>query len=495
MALAPSRPPQVERGEAGRLPASLALALLAALLGAVVARGGLAPYALIGLAALAIGAIVASRHVFRVLWLWVAVEGAAYPFLRYPLYHDVATFDRFVILSLGGAILLTGSRALAPDARRLAIAFGLFTAAYGLRAAFTQRLPVPAGYPQIGALTPVVDWLDHVLLPFIVFVAAARTISTADRWRAVAQALVALGVTIGALGLLEWTTGLSLAEFSGLPPFVDAAAGVVRIAGPYANPSVYGGVLLICLAATFYWMEASRQLVVGGAAAAIQLVALGPIYTKTVWGAGFVVVVMMVGLRRRTSTRTVLVLVYGLIVVGVLYALTRSSPVIAARVGGSSANVYARVGDYAEGFSIFRHWPLFGAGVEQFVPAQSIVAPAYFQGIRAAGSAHDTFISVLGEAGLFGLLPLVFLVYAIAKVLRACRRLARTAEEVLFGVAALAAAASYLLLSLTFAEIYSSPVATFLAVVLGAAAGRLPTIGTSERAAPPPLFASATVAA
>jgi O-antigen ligase len=464
------------------------LVLVALVAGAAVARGGVLSYALMSVPALAIAALVFSRHIFRVLLAWVALEGIAFPFLRYPLYHDVASFDRFVILALGGALLLTGSRAMSRDARRLMIAFGLFTIAYGLRAAFTHRLPPPPGYPQIIALAPMIDWLDHVLLPFIVFVAAARTITSADRWRTAAKALVILGVSIGTLGLLEWGTGLSLATFSGLAPFVDRAAGVVRVTGPYGDPSSYGGVLLICLAATFYWIEAERQLVVGGAAAMIQILALGPIFTRTVWGAGFVVVVMMLGLRARTSTRTVLVLVYGAIGIGILYTLTRSSPVIAARVSGSNENIYARIGDYSEGISIFRHWPLAGAGIEQFVPAQSMVEPAYFHGVRAASSAHDTFISVLAESGLLGFLPLTFLVFAVAKAIRACRRAARSSEEILFGITVLAAATSYLLLSVTFAEIYSSPAATFLAVVLGAAAGRLRslTLPTRTKAAAPP---------
>lgn len=478
MAFAPPRRAQLDQDHWLRLGAPLAV--LAGLLGALVSRGGITTYLLLAIPALAIGAIVFSRHLFRVLTFWVAVEGVAFPFLRYPVHHDVATFDRYVIVALGGAVLLTGARAMSKDARRLTFAFGLFTAAYGLRAVFTKSLPPPRGFAPIGGLVPLVDWLDHVLLPFIVFVAAARTINSADRWLRAAQALVVLGVTISVIGLIEWVTGLTLAEFSGLLPFVDAAAGVVRAAGPYADPSVYGGVLLVCLAATFYWMEAAEQLVLGGAAALLEVLALGPIFTKTVWGAGFVVVIMMLGLRRRTSTRTVLVLVYGAIGVGMLYALTRSSPIVAARVSGSSENVYARIGDYSEGFSIFRHWPFFGAGVEQFIPAQGMVAPAYFNGVRAAGSAHDTFVSVLAETGLFGFLPLMFLVFAITKVVRACRRAAGSAEEVLFGVTVLAAVTGYLLLSLTFAEIYSSPAGTFLAVVLGAAAGRVGMIGERE---------------
>jgi O-antigen ligase len=458
----------------------LVVVLVALPLGMLVSRGGVVGYVLLSIPAIAIASIVFSRHVFGVLLAWVALEGLAFPFLRYPLNHDVATFDRFVIVALGGALLLVGSRAVSKDARRLTFAFGLFTVAYGLRAVLTQRLPPPPGYPQIIALAPALDWLDHVLLPFVVFVAAVRTIDSPDRWRRAAAALVMLGASIGGLGLIEWATGLTVAQFSGLAPFVDAAAGVVRATGPYGDPSAYGGVLLICIAATFYWIEAEDRLVLGGAAAMIEVLALGPIFTKTVWVAGFVVIVMMLGLRRRASTRTILVLVYGTMLVGAIYTLTRGSSVITARVTGSSANVYARVGDYSEGFSIFRRWPLFGAGIEQFVPAQSSVAPVYFHGVRAAASAHDTFISVLAESGLAGFLPLMYLIYAISKVVRACRRTARSREEVLFGVTVFAALVGYLLLSLTFAEIYSSPAATVLAVVLGAAAGRLRTTAAGD---------------
>ena len=451
----------------------LAVVLVALPLGALLSRGGIVGYVLLSIPAVAIASIVFSRHLFGVLLGWVALEGVAFPFLRYPLNHDVATFDRFVVVALGGALILAGSRTLSKDARRLTLAFGLFTAAYGLRAALTQRLAPPPGYPQIIALAPILDWLDHVLLPFIVFAAAARTINGAVAWRRVAAALVVLGASIAGLGLLEWVTGLTLAKFSGLSPFVDAAAGVVRVTGPYGDPSAYGGVLLVCLAATFYWIEVERKLLLGGTAALLEVAALGLSLTRTVWVAGFVVIIMMLGLRRRASTRTVLVIVYSTMLVGAAYVLTRGSSIVTARVSGSSANVYARVGDYSEGLSIFRHWPFYGAGIEQFVPAQSGVAPVYFHGVRAAASAHDTFLSVLAESGLAGFLPLMYVVYAITKVIKAVRRSARTHEEVLFGVTVFAAVVGYLLLSLIFAEIYSSPAATVLAVVLGAAAGRL----------------------
>src|SRR5271165_4241260 len=84
------------------------------LLGATASRQGQAPYLLVALLAILLTAFFFARAPFRVLAIWVTVEAIAYSFVRYPLYHDVATFDRFVLLGLGASLLLVSWRPMTP---------------------------------------------------------------------------------------------------------------------------------------------------------------------------------------------------------------------------------------------------------------------------------------------------------------------------------------------------------------------------------------------
>jgi O-antigen ligase len=211
-------------------------------------------------------------------------------------------------------------------------------------------------------------------------------------------------------------------------------------------------------------------------ALSLEVVGLAPSLTKTIWIAAFIAGVIASGLRRRVNSRTVLVALYAAGVLGVVYSLLQSSPIVAERVTGSNANFVTRLGDYVQGIYIFEHWPLTGAGIQQFIPAQSLVAPVTIGGVPAGPSAHNTFISVLAETGLLGFLPLLFLVSAVIITVRAVRRRARTEEEIRFSATILAAVVGYFLLSLTLVQIYYPTAAMLLALMLGAAAARLPSL-------------------
>lgn len=441
--------------------------------GFLVARGGRLAYGLLALPALLVAAILFSRRLDLTLFSWLALEGVAYPVLRYPLHHNLATFDRFVVFGLGGSLVLSARRGLDRDGRRLTWALGAFVVAYGLRAFFTTPLPVPENYGAVASYQPQADWLDQALLPFILFVAATQALTTRARWLTLTKVLSLLGATVAFLGLTQWVTGLDLSRLSGFSPFFDPYAGVTRVSGPYGDPTTYGSVLVVCLAATIYLLQSERRSLLVFGALALEIVGLAPSLTKTLWVGAFVVAVIGFGVRRRITARTGVVALYAAGLVGFVYSLLQSSPVVAERVTGSNGNVLARLGDYVQGIYIFEHWPLAGAGINQFISAQQFVPSVTVGGVVATPSPHNTFISVLAEGGLLGFIPLVVVVWAIIKLVRAVRRRAATDEEVRFGSTLLAATIGYLLMSLTLVQIYY-PVATMLlAVLLGAGAGRL----------------------
>ena len=458
-------------------------ALAAITAGAALIRSGSLAYLLLALIVLGSAALVFATNIYGWLVCWIGVEAIAFPFVRYPLHHNVVTFDRAVILGLGGALLLSPAGRMGPQATRITRAFGLFVVVYGLRAFTTHLLPAAPYHTAVSLLQPKADWLDYAVLPFIACVAAARTI-TPERWPAVAKAFTLLGVTVAIIGLLEWRIGFHLADLSGFAAFSDvsdAKLGLVRSAGPYSDPSAYGGVLVLCIAATLYWLQAERARFLAGGALMIEVAGLAPSYTKTVWGAGFVVLLVGIGIRRRVSSRSVLVAFYGLVGLAVVYTLVQHSPTVSERLTGSNANFTARLGAYVEGFHIFAHWPWFGVGVENFLSAQQLIAPVTIRGVAAANTAHNTFIHLLAETGVPGLLVLCILIWATVGVIRACNRRLQTEEGAVFAATILAAASGYLLLSLTFTEIYYPPTTTLFALLLGAAASRLDHEGSMIR--------------
>jgi O-antigen ligase len=461
--------------------------LAAPLVGLAVARGSLSAYIVLATLALTLASLLVVGHAGKVLVGWVVLEGFAFPFLRWPHYGTaLITFDRAVLLACAGALLLTPARHAAKESRFLTRSLGLFALAFGLRAAFTEPLPLAPNANAVSPLQPGADWLDLVALPFVAFLAASRTL-TSDRWPSMAKALTFLGVSVASLGLAEMLFGVSLAPLSGSAAFLDERSGVVRVTGPYSDPTAYGGVIVICLAATLYWMQATRRYFWGGAAVLIQILGLAPSYTKGVWGAAVVTFIIAFGLRRRFTSRTALVGLNVALGLGIAYMFFQSSAVVAARVTGeaSTDNIFSRVGAYVQGFQIFQEWPWFGAGINQFVPAQHLLEPVIFRGVAATTSPHNTFLDVLAETGIAGFVPLLLVIWAIARVVRACRRRARTGEQVLFGASFLAAVTGYLLLSMPFTLLYSPPVTTILAIFLGAAVARLNQLDVLALTRPP----------
>jgi hypothetical protein len=462
-------------------PTAAKLALVAGLglvaMGEVVllARDSRMAYGLLGLLALAVGVLAFAGNVFEVFVGWIVLEGIAFPFIRYP-YGSAPyfTLDRYVIVALGLALLLQRWPPMSRRTRHLAIAMGLFAAGFGLRALTTNQLPLPPGTLPVSSLQPIADWLDGVMLPFIVFIVAARTV-TPRRWPIVAKALTGAGVTVGLFALAEWAIGFELTNITGLTPFFDGAANVVRHGGPYPAPTALGSVMVVCMAGTLYWIQAERAYLVGGIALAIELLGLAPGLTKTVWAAAIVLILIGVGVRKRVSSRTLLVALYALTTVAVIYLFVRSSPVVASRVASNDADTsfLGRLGAWGQALEMFQNWPLWGVGVEQFIGGQLQVPRVVVGGVLPVPTAHNTLLSVLAEVGLLGTIPLLLTVFASVRVVSACRKLARSHADEVFRAVLLGALVGSVFLSMTFGEIYEPPGLMFVALLLGAAAARV----------------------
>jgi O-antigen ligase len=452
--------------------------LLLGLLASQPARVPYGPYLLAFLLVILVAGFVFVDRLFPVFAGWVAIEGIAYPFLRYPLHHDVATFDRFVILGLGVSILLHPWRPMATVSRRATWAFSVFTLIYGASTIFELLHPLPLAPTQHSSspIQPGIDWIENLLLPLIVFVIAARTVSY-ERWRTLAKALTFLGTSLAVLTLVTWQIGFNLSHFAGSQLFLvsDVTGLAARATGPYASPTAYGAVLIVCIAATLYLIQVDKAYFWGGIAFAFEVISLAPGLTKTVWSAAFVAIIVALGVRRRVTSRILMIGLPAVLILAIAYSVFGSSKLVTARTTStaSAESFAAREGAWQQALSIFDRWPLFGVGTGQVINAQALVRPVRINGVPAASSAHNTELSVLAETGLIGALGLIVISYAMVQLIRTWRRQAQTAEEVIFGSTVLAAVTGYVILSQTFGEIHDPPSSIFCALILGAVAGRL----------------------
>jgi O-antigen ligase len=289
--------------------------------------------------------------------------------------------------------------------------------------------------------------------------------------------LTYLGASLAVLALVINTgLGINLSIFSGSSAFLVAGvSGVVRATGPYGSPSAYGAVMIVCIAATLYLIQSEKLYLWGGLAFAVEVVSLAPTLTKSVWSAAFVGIIVAIGLRRRLTSRVLAVGVGAVVAALIVYSFVGESQIVIARTTGraSKENVDSRVGAWEQGLLMFKRWPLTGAGAGQFINAQALVRQVTVNGVPAATSPHNTEIAVLGETGLVGTSVLLALVYMMARLIRYWHTGAETEEEVLFGATVLAAVVGYVLLSQTFGEIYDPPSSLFIALILGALAGRI----------------------
>src|SRR5205807_639795 len=119
---------------------------------AAISQGGLVAYGIIGLTAGAFLCLTFRVAPFAALVGWIVLSGVAYPFVRLPQGHPIATFDRAWIAALACALLIrepdgderpdrresetggVGDRGRRRPSTPLAWCLAALTVAYGLRA-------------------------------------------------------------------------------------------------------------------------------------------------------------------------------------------------------------------------------------------------------------------------------------------------------------------------------------------------------------------------
>ena len=391
--------------------------------------------------------------------------------IEIPRDHPVITFDRIWIGGLLAFIALNGRRVKrTPATRMLIFALLWLVISYGVRAFATSA--------TING--PARNWIDAIVLTAILFVACERyCLAGTDRARRLAAALMVAGGILGAIGIGERVLGFQLATVTGGTVRFDAAIDQTRISGPYPAPEPYALSLIICLAATLYWILSRRRgsnylwaLLLAG----LQLTGIALALFRAGWIAAAVVVVASFAFRPGRIGRTFAVV--GLAGAVALAATTQleQNKTVATRLNNTD-NINARLATYKEGVQLLKSAPLFGIGVEQYHPVSQTRPPEYVAGIPSVTYPHSSYVGLLAEQGIVGFLPFLVLSLAVWRLVRGLRSFSfRNNEAALLTGAVAGAALGYLIMSLTLTMLPYAPSNLFLAAFLGAASGRLDAI-------------------
>jgi O-antigen ligase len=406
---------------------------------------------------------------------WAPLAAALWAFARLPKNPPVLTFDRLWILGMLGYLIFWPRRfERSRESRLLMLALLVLLVSYGIH--------VFAGGASV--TTPAfADWFDAIVLPAILFATVSRFCDTRARAQAIMGSLAIAGGVLGAIGVAERIFGFNLSSLNGVKARFDTSLLQVRISGPYQVPEPYALSLVICLAATLYWIQTRRPRPYALGALLVSLEAAGIAVTlfRAAWLSGLVVVIASIGLRPGRFGRAALTLGAVLVLVAAANTSLAQNQTYTARLKERD-NIWGRLATYEQGLEIFRGSPLFGVGVDNYTVASQERAPVFVHNVQSIDFPHNSYVAVLAEQGLVGFVPLLLLTFAVWRLIRGLRR--RTASEdlrVLVGVLS-GAALGYLLMSLTLQMLTFSPSNLFFAALLGVGAGRL----DSQRTVEPP---------
>ena len=441
--------------------------------GMIVAGGSLLSMAIF--AAFGTAALVLSFAYLgpRVVWLWAPLSVITHPLNGFlPGDDQLVTFDRIWVTAMVGLLLALGrARRQAKASHALWLALCFLSAVVGVRTVLT-----PGEQPG-DKLYMLRLWFDSLVLPLVLFEVVRRLVARDGRnAERAARSLMLAGALLAAIGVAEHFAGFTLTTLSESEARVEASQGIVRIAGPYAVPEVYGLSLLMCLAATLYWllMRARSAAAVIATVGLVALEVLATFFTffRVGWISAIVVVVATTGLRPRRYTQFVGTLILAIAAVGLAFSFLERVPAVSSRIGNTD-NIAARIATYQQGLEIFSSAPVFGVGATRYTDVALTRPQVFVDGVGSVDSAHSSFIGILAEVGIIGAVALLAAVVAVWRLTAALRRRARErADQVLYG-AIVGATTAYLLYSLTLTMLPYGSSNALMACLLGIVAGRI----------------------
>lgn|GEM_PF-1918975 len=403
------------------------------------------------------------------LLIWIPLSVVFYPLARDLPGAPLVTFDRIWIA--GMLILLVSlpvSRASKPT-RRLVIALALMAVVYMVRALTSPGSELE---PKSGLIRLAIDIL---VLPLVLFLVvrrgAAQDRSLPER---VAFAMMIAGAMLGLLGIAEHLFGFQLASNVGSVARYDETIGQVRVSGSYGVPETYGLTLLMCLAATLYWLQlrARSRWPIAALPLAFEVGGIAFTYFRVAWIGAVLIVLIAFAFRPRKMGRAVLVTAGLGLVLALVYTQLSSFSSFSSRIQNAD-NFSSRLGSYEQAIQIWQGHPWFGVGVEQYNVVASGMPTLLVNNVESQPDPHNSFLGVMAENGITGLVFFLLLTAAIIGLIRAMNRSRHTQDDALLAAAVLGGAMAYLIFGLSLWIFQYDPSNEFFALLLGLAAGRV----------------------
>jgi O-antigen ligase len=407
---------------------------------------------------------------------WAPLSVVAYDLVRIPRSGGstpIITFDHLWIPALIVYLALEHRRFDRSGASRfLSFSLAWLVIAFGLRSELSN----------FGLTGSNATWIDAIVLPTILLAATARYAVTPERTQRIAASLMIAGGILGGIGVAQRIWSFELATLAGGAARFDEAIQETRVSGPYAVPETYALSVVVCLAATLYWMQTRKRTGTyfwGVLIAGLEIGGLAFSLFRAAWIAGLVVIVASFGIRPRRFARTLMVVGLAAAIAVAVTAQLEQNKSFSTRTKNTS-NIYGRLATYEQGIEIFRSAPLFGVGVNRYHDVALSWKPVEVRNVPAIDFPHSSYVGLLAEQGLFGFVPLVVVSFAVWRVLRRLRAVAFTNEAAVLTGSVTGAAIGFLIMSLTLTMLPYSPSNLFFAVLLGVAVGRLDAL-SSER--------------
>jgi O-antigen ligase len=412
------------------------------------------------------------------LVVWIPLSVVAYPLAKDLPGAPLVTFDRIWIVGLLILLVTLVPTKASKATRRMVTALATMAAVYLVRAATspTSVLEPKSGLIRLG--------IDILVLPLILFLVVRRGAARDERLpERIAASMMVAGAILGVLGVAEHVFGFQLASAVGSQARFDETIGQVRVSGPYAVPETYGLTLLVCLAATLYWMQlrVRSRWPVASLALLLQAGGIAFTYFRVAWIGAALIVLIAFAFRPRQMGRAVIVSTILGLILAFGYSQLSSSSSFSARIQNVN-NFSSRIGSYEQALQIWQAHPLFGVGAEQYNPVATGMPTLLVNGVESQPDPHNSFLGVLAELGIVGFAALMLLTVAIVRLIRAMNRSRRTHDDAVLAAWVLGSATAYLIFALSLWIFRYDPSNEMFAIVLGLAAGRVDLVRARARA-------------
>lgn len=446
-------------------------------LGYALSRGTVSWFLLAALfAGLGLFVLIGELGFESAVW-WVVASVVAYPFVRFPSGSAYVTFDRAWIAGMVACLVLVPRIVRRSPPSRLFLRLAtLLAIAY-----LARVLTTPLNKTQNLKLA-----IDGLFLPLILFAVVSRGAVTEARRRRLAGAMAAAGGVLALIGIASKVLGFQLATLTGGDVFFDRNIDLVRISGPYPVPEMYALVLVMCLAATLYWIQLRARdyvYMVGATIVGLELLAIGITFFRAAWISAIIVIIAAFGIRPKRFGRLIAVVGTVGALVFVAYGQLEGNSAFSNRIHNTN-NVSSRLASYKTAIELFKSAPVFGVGTGQFPVAAAAHPIIQVGGVNAELYPHNSYFGAAAEEGLFLLVPLLALTGGAWYLMRSFRRRARSRENTLLVASITGAAFAYLLFSLTLNVLPYGPSNAFFLVLLGMVAGALDERSAAARSSP-----------